>query len=194
MYSRKAKDSFKTKWKMFCFATIIGKEDDFSIIGFKDFKIEDELIKIYTTEYYQYEFNSKLKSADLAVNQIYVKLKELDNHEIKDACWKQYCIDFNKKFPEEKFNEMIKGAQKCFYCETTIEEFNELYDKHKIYKKAERGWKFEIDRKEPNNEYSVVNCVMACYWCNNAKTDEFNAEEFKPIGMLIGSALKNRLK
>lgn len=26
---------------------------------------------------------------------------------------------------------------------------------------------------------------MACYWCNNAKTDEFTAEEFKEIGKEI---------
>jgi hypothetical protein len=34
---------------------------------------------------------------------------------------------------------------------------------------------------------------MACYWCNNAKTDEFTAEEFKPIGEAIGAALMARI-
>ena len=52
----------------------------------------------------------------------------------------------------------------------------------------------EIDRKAPNQEYSDDNCEPICYWCNNAKTDEFSAEEFKPIGMAIGNALRARLK
>lgn len=33
---------------------------------------------------------------------------------------------------------------------------------------------------------------MACYWCNNAKTDEFSAEEFAPVGKEIGEIFKNR--
>jgi 5-methylcytosine-specific restriction endonuclease McrA len=59
-------------------------------------------------------------------------------------------------------------------------------------KKNERGWNFEIDRKKPNLEYTTENCVAACYWCNNAKTDEFDDVEFKPIGELIGDTLKAR--
>jgi hypothetical protein len=35
---------------------------------------------------------------------------------------------------------------------------------------------------------------MACYWCNNAKTDEFTAEEFEHIGIAIGELFKERLK
>jgi hypothetical protein len=35
---------------------------------------------------------------------------------------------------------------------------------------------------------------MSCYWCNNAKTDEFDDIEFKPIGELIGKTLRKRLK
>ena len=35
--------------------------------------------------------------------------------------------------------------------------------------------------------------TIVCYWCNNDKTDEFDAEEFKPIGLEIGKALKARL-
>ncbi len=35
---------------------------------------------------------------------------------------------------------------------------------------------------------------MSCYWCNNAKTDEFDAEEFKVIGLVIGTTFKVRLE
>lgn len=39
--------------------------------------------------------------------------------------------------------------------------------------------------------YNPDNCVLACYWCNNAKTDAFTDKEFKPIGDLIGKTIKS---
>jgi len=56
-----------------------------------------------------------------------------------------------------------------------------------------RGFKMEVDRLSPNEGYVRDNIVLCYYWCNNAKTDEFSAEEFRPIGQLIGQTLKNRL-
>ena len=40
---------------------------------------------------------------------------------------------------------------------------------------------------------SDENCVVCCYWCNNAKTDEFNYYEFIPIGKEIQRAWEARL-
>ena len=37
----------------------------------------------------------------------------------------------------------------------------------------------EIDRIDPSGDYSKENIVLCCYWCNNAKTDEFSYFEFK---------------
>ena len=51
----------------------------------------------------------------------------------------------------------------------------------------------EVVRIELNKGYEEGNLVLSCYWCNNAKTDEFTATEFKPIGELIGQTLKARL-
>ena len=51
----------------------------------------------------------------------------------------------------------------------------------------------EIDRKRPNEEYTTDNSVLCCYWCNNAKTDEFCATEFKAIGEEIGKIWRKRL-
>ena len=36
----------------------------------------------------------------------------------------------------------------------------------------------EIDRIKANHEYLKDNVVLACYWCNNAKSDEFSEPEF----------------
>lgn len=37
--------------------------------------------------------------------------------------------------------------------------------------------------------YNRHNCVFACYWCNNAKTDAFNEAEFSDIGKAIGQTI-----
>lgn len=43
-----------------------------------------------------------------------------------------------------------------------------------------RGRTLEIDRKNAvTNEYSTENCVLACYFCNNDKSDIFTHEEYK---------------
>ena len=42
--------------------------------------------------------------------------------------------------------------------------------------------------------YKADNCVYACYWCNNAKTNAFTDVEFKPIGKAISKQIKNILE
>jgi 5-methylcytosine-specific restriction endonuclease McrA len=110
----------------------------------------------------------------------------------------EWQLKYRKEVFEIKFKpadfELINSVKECFYCKISLDEIKELRIKEKLFKKNERGYNLELDRKLPNREYSVGNCVMACYWCNNAKTDEFTAEEFKPIGELIGQTLKARLK
>ncbi len=34
------------------------------------------------------------------------------------------------------------------------------------------------------------NVVLACYWCNNAKTDTFTYEEFKEVGKVFANIWK----
>ena len=43
------------------------------------------------------------------------------------------------------------------------------------------------------NDYKLDNVVLACYWCNNAKTDEFSPNEFKEIARGINEVWKRRL-
>ena len=42
--------------------------------------------------------------------------------------------------------------------------------------------------------YNYDNCVVACAWCNNAKTDAFTNEEFEKIGIAIGEVIKSVVK
>ena len=57
------------------------------------------------------------------------------------------------------------------------------YGKH--FRKGRRGINLEVDRIEPKELYSPKNCILACYPCNNAKSDVFSFEEFKEIGKII---------
>jgi hypothetical protein len=58
----------------------------------------------------------------------------------------------------------------------------------------QRGKSLEIDRKQAELPYSnIQNLVLACYWCNNAKTDTFTEQEFQQLGQVIKRIWVNRL-
>lgn len=99
---------------------------------------------------------------------------------------------FPALMPMDEF-KLLDNTTQCYYCEITTAQIVELGNKGKLRKKNLRDWSLEIDRKNPNLEYFVDNCVMACYWCNNAKADEFTAEEFKEIAKGIKKVWSNRL-
>ena len=103
-----------------------------------------------------------------------------------------YVNHFSEIFPPIAFEELLK-RKTCEYCHVTIDEIVELSDKNQLRKKNYRGWSLEIDRIDSNFEYKKENCVMACYWCNNAKTDEFTGDEFKEIGKEIRKVWEARL-
>lgn len=62
-----------------------------------------------------------------------------------------------------------------------------------------RGQHMEVDRANPFDDYRYYkpdakhrSLVLSCYWCNNAKTDEFTYEEFKDIGKAIKAVWDSR--
>ncbi len=93
------------------------------------------------------------------------------------------------------YGEDNDDMRSCDFCDMTEGEIASLIEKDEIKTKrlSTRGRTMEIDRLEANKGYEKGNIVKCCYWCNNAKTDEFSAEEFKPIGLLIGYTLRKRL-
>jgi 5-methylcytosine-specific restriction endonuclease McrA len=89
------------------------------------------------------------------------------------------------------------AERKCYYCKINEDEIDELIRKDLITTKRliTRGRKLEIERISSNEPYdNLNNLVFCCYWCNNAKTDEFSSEEFKHIGQLISNIWNNRLR
>lgn len=186
-YDAKVQDSFNTKWKLFLFNSIINKPNKpLDLESFIKFKISDELVNKYTAEYWQSDRND-------IIDKIYNKLKELDlKQELKSLCKTHYKNNFEDVFSFSDFSELNK-ADKCCYCNLTIEKVKKLANKKLLFKKNERGWNLEIDRKNSNYEYSKENCVMSCYWCNNAKTDEFTYDEFIKIGKSFEIIWEERL-
>ena len=123
------------------------------------------------------------------------KIKELLRNELKPLKDK-YVKKFENMFSLKEFKNMIKDKTTCPYCGISLVQIEELGKRGKLNNKRSdtRGYTLEIDRKLPNLEYSKENCCMACYWCNNAKTDEFSPKEFEPIAEGIRKAWNKRLR
>ena len=83
--------------------------------------------------------------------------------------------------------------KECNYCKTSEEDIENYYHLVDSKRSKTRGKSLEVDRRE-DTEYSEKNCVLACYWCNNAKSDVFSAEEFMPIAKQIGITIQNKIK
>jgi 5-methylcytosine-specific restriction endonuclease McrA len=74
----------------------------------------------------------------------------------------------------------------CDYCGLTSEESLILFNRYpQSTRGGRRGKRLELDRINPairNYGSNINNLALACYWCNNAKTNYFTYDEFKIIG------------
>jgi len=107
--------------------------------------------------------------------------------------------DFNRRRRENKngflgyedFKLWYESQEKvCVYCGITEQSCQKIVatgllksKRFPINGKAARGkargmW-LEVDRKNPKKKYSRDNCVLACYFCNNDKSDVFSYENYK---------------
>ncbi|MEP2025405.1 hypothetical protein [Reichenbachiella sp.] len=130
----------------------------------------------------------ELDSTILNWEKANIKLK----NEFKSHYQEQHFLskeEFLSFFGEDDFD------RQCHYCKIKESEIKKLIEDRKILTKtlATRGKTFEVDRLQANKGYTIKNIVLCCYWCNNAKTDEFDELEFKPIGEAIGKTFRKRL-
>jgi len=193
-YNSKVKDSFKTKFTLFLFDQAVNHllKENLSISNFEKFNISDDLITEYTNQYWQLKTNTKIRNK-FKIEEIYNALKEWNNDAFKERCLESYKRTFEKTiYPLESFIKLFDSPN-CCYCGITKKEIELIGDSENLNKKTLRGWNLEIERFNSNLEYTEDNCALACYWCNNAKTDEFTKEEFEPIGEEIRKIWEARL-
>lgn len=88
-----------------------------------------------------------------------------------------------RSFIEWYLDEAKKG---CHYCNIPQGEVKSVYG-HLFKKgKGKRGRWLEVERTNSKNKsYDWINCVLACYPCNNAKSNVFTEAEFVEIGKAI---------
>lgn len=78
-----------------------------------------------------------------------------------------------------------KQDGRCCYCDSSILTIKHLIDNkllgvRKVKGEGVRGPKFEIERVDSvENIYKPQNCLLACYYCNNDKSNVFSAKDYK---------------
>ena len=148
---------------------------------------QKEFLYLCIAEQLKYkQITNKLNVPTATLSKWYFDLKE---ERLKIADIRKLWLRKKMKIPFSDFYKWyIKLDKKCFYCDITEEEIKTLLDNGKLETKriTTRGKKLELDRKQPNLPYDILdNIVLSCYWCNNAKTDEFTVDEFMPIAQGI---------
>jgi hypothetical protein len=123
--------------------------------------------------------------------------EELKEERIKIASIKNIwsAKKMSEKISFKTFYEWyLKQEKKCFYCGVEEEKMRMLLDSKRVTTKRLRGRKLELDRKNPKDEsyHDLNNFVLACYWCNNAKTDTFTSDEFKEVGEVFKKIWEKR--
>lgn len=130
-----------------------------------------------------------------AVSQLYEELKQKRDEINKVRAL--YNRKGYKSIPFSRFYETFQSYElKCCYCEITQDQIDQLFASKQVFTKREktRGRSLELERVKPNEKYDVPdNLKLACYWCNNAKSDEFTEEEFIPIAKQIRKVWDARL-
>ncbi len=130
---------------------------------------------------------SKGSVTDKVIKDIKVKRTEeyKEIKRIRDLWSNKKVFGTLKEFYEWYTNESI-----CYYCETPQSIVSQIvrqgllkserFPKNGVVSAGRaRGLFLEVDRKDPTKGYTRNNCVACCYFCNNDKSDIFNAVEYK---------------
>src|SRR4030042_3446728 len=88
----------------------------------------------------------------------------------------------SRDFYEWYEKRLREQKEVCEYCRLPGDT-TEYYGKK--FREGRRGVSLEVDKRDNKKPYSPDNCGLACYPCNNAKSDVFSYEEFLKIGKAI---------
>ena len=133
--------------------------------------------------------------------------QEIKSRFSRDEIKKGFGNEF-QKFYKWFIEQLASQDGKCYYCKTNKSDLEKLFrskgkpealQKSKILYSTKPAFSssFHIDKKEPKGEYGDNdNCVLACTFCNNAKSDMVkDAQVFKDnFGETIHEFYKKLLK
>lgn len=106
----------------------------------------------------------------------------------------------------ESFQEWYDKQEKvCHYCGISECECQEIAmtgiltssrfpQEGKLGRGQARGMWLEVDRRKPKENYSDKNCVLACYFCNNDKSDIFDEQQYMRFKKERAEYLRELLK
>jgi hypothetical protein len=192
--------SFSTKLELYLFSKChinwrIGSFAPWELIHFR---INDDLVTDYLISL-TLGNEGRIRDHGLTMQKIDEMIEAWlkENSIFKTELFELYKLHFiTDLFPFSEFEaiyDVNPEKRICHYCQISDEEIELLEVKGQIKTKRDRGYTMEIDRIKPNHEYTKDNVVLACYWCNNAKSDEFSETEFyEHIGPGIGEVWKLR--
>ena len=87
-------------------------------------------------------------------------------------------LKFDSAF--EMYKWYLSQNKQCAYCEIEERKLKTLFTSNVLKSKRKRGLSLGIERRNSiTNHYSPTNCVLACYVCNNTKSDFINEADFK---------------
>ena len=88
---------------------------------------------------------------------------------------------------DEYFAKKEQGIEPtCAYCGVTEKDCKKyLFEEKHTKRDKTRSQHLEVERKEANGLYRQDNCILACYVCNNAKSDFMSLENFRPTARAI---------
>lgn len=133
--------------------------------SYKEIASEHNIQRKQLTEWWDtgFELRSQIKRS----NQLYNSKKN-----------KEEFAGF-KNITQRGFFEWFRNhTRTCFYCEVEEYKLKELFDAGMLKTKRGRGRSLELERRDAtSNLYSKENCVLACYFCNNHKSDIISEED-----------------
>ena len=198
-YTAIKKREYEYKLKIFIFCNLF--HDNLkclihdSFINYKpsnhEIKVFNQFLQLKSKKYKlcSKKFNNKL--IELGFNKDY----KLGKRKLKELCPKYFNTldDFKNGFRE--FYGINDSERCCGYCGISEKQISDLHRNKKIntIRLKNRGTTMEIDRVNPHEFYDKGNIILSCYWCNNAKTDEFDKDEFKEIARGNNNVWSTRL-
>ncbi len=160
----------------------------------------------------EHEYNIKLSSSE-TIAEVFINKENIDKVTFDQYSEKhQNEIDRIRNLATEERKKGFNGRvnflkwylskeKVCCYCGVKENDLEKYFnDANMQYKNArQRGKKLEIERiitaPPSQNRYTEANTDLACYVCNNAKSDFISAKAFKEIAKGINKFwAKNKIE